>query len=60
MKVDDDPLLDVIMKPGDTIWIPKHYPHLATSLSPRLSVSFPLSSTMDTSQVREDRNWITL
>ena len=60
MIIDDAPILDVIMKPGDTIWIPKHYPHLATSLSPRLSVSFPLSSSMDISQIREDRNWITL
>ena len=43
MKIDDAPILDVIMKPGDAIWIPLHYPHLATSLTPRMSVSFPFT-----------------
>tara|TARA_B100001057_G_scaffold500271_1_gene614417 strand:+ start:1067 stop:1705 length:639 start_codon:yes stop_codon:yes gene_type:complete len=60
MKIDSEPILDVNMEEGDTIWIPKHYPHQATSLTPRLSVSFPLSSNVNISDTREDRNWITL
>jgi len=60
LLMDSEPILDVNMEPGDAIWIPKHYPHQATSLTSRLSVSFPLSSNADTSSVREDRNWITL
>ena len=60
LQIDDEPILDVDMESGDTIWIPKHFPHLATSLTPRLSVSFPISSVANISDVREDRNWITL
>jgi len=60
LRMDSEPILDVNMESGDTIWIPRHYPHQATSLTPRLSVSFPLSSNENISNVREDRNWITL
>ena len=60
MNISEDPILDVDMQPGDTIWIPKHFPHLATSLTPRLSVSFPLSEYSDINLIREDRTWITL
>ena len=51
------PILDVDMKPGDAIWIPEYYPHLATSKTRRLSVSFPLS--MNSMQF-EDRDWVKL
>ena len=34
------PILDVDMKSGDAIWIPRYYPHLATSKTRRLSISF--------------------
>ena len=60
LQMNSEPILDVNMESGDTIWIPRHYPHQATSLTSRLSVSFPLSSNVDISSVREDRNWITL
>ena len=60
MKMDVEPIIDVDMESGDAIWIPKHFPHLATSLTPRLSVSFPLSEYSDTNLIREDRTWITL
>ena len=55
-----EPIMDVDMESGDAIWIPKHFPHLATSLTPRLSVSFPLGECTDVDTVREDRTWITL
>ena len=60
MEMDAEPIIDVDMESGDAIWIPKHFPHLATSLTPRLSVSFPLSEYSDTNLIREDRTWITL
>ena len=52
------------MKPGDAIWIPKHYPHLATSKTKRLSVSFPMAPNdflnPDDGWVQEDRSWVKL
>ena len=59
---EDDTLLDVIMEPGDAIWIPRYYPHEAISLTPRLSVSFPFADDENSAHKEsfEDRNWITL
>lgn len=42
LTINDPPIMDIDMNPGDVIWIPKHYPHLASSKTPRMSVSFPL------------------
>ncbi len=55
IEVTGEPLLDVIMNPGDAIWIPEHYPHHAISITPRLSVSFPIQ--IYESDDREDRHW---
>ena len=60
LEMNTEPIIDVDMESGDAIWIPKHFPHLATSLTPRLSVSFPLAECTDVDTVREDRTWITL
>ena len=57
MSITDTPLLDVDMKKGDAIWIPRYYPHLATSNTQRLSVSFPFNRKIDNTR-REDRHWI--
>lgn len=59
---DEVPILNVVMEPGDAIWIPRYYPHQAISLTPRLSVSFPFNDTENTAHKDhfEDRNWITL
>ena len=54
--ISDPPLLDVDMSPGDAIWIPRHYPHLATSHTPRLSISFPQGYE----GVFQGRDWIKL
>ena len=59
MSIDDDPILDVDMSPGDAIWIPKDYPHLATSKTSRLSVSFPQAWEVDRERF-EERKWIKL
>ena len=55
MSITDAPILDVEMNPGDAIWIPKCYPHLATSITPRMSVSFPIEGDL----LRE-RDWVKL
>ena len=58
--LDDDPILDVDMKPGDVIWIPKHYPHLATSKNHILSFSFPQHAYVEDEYIFEEREWIKL
>ena len=50
-------ILDVDMESGDAIWIPMYYPHLATSKTKRLSVSFPINKNY-IEQSREDRKWV--
>ena len=48
--------MNVVLNPGDVIFIPKFMVHQAISLSKRLSISFPMSVMLDgTSQ---DRHWI--
>ena len=59
MSITDTPLLDVDMKPGDAIWIPKSYPHLATSHTPRMSVSFPFIREHKDEPI-QNREWIQL
>ena len=58
LTINDPPLIDVDMKPGDVIWIPKYYPHLASSKTPRMSVSFPAYHKLNKSY--EERDWIKL
>ena len=57
-KIDEQPFIDVIMKPGDCIFIPAYYWHVAESCTKRLSISFPMTIYQDA--VKEDRNWINL
>ena len=52
-----EPVLDVEMEPGDAIWIPMYYPHLATSRTKRLSVSFAIG-TESLEKGTEDREWV--
>ena len=53
MNISDNPILDVDMNSGDAIWIPKYYPHLATSATPRMSVSFPINGDN-----LQERDWV--
>lgn len=57
LSIDEDPIIDVVLNPGDVINVPAYYPHLAVSLTPRLSISFPL--IRDSKHVQE-RDWIKL
>ena len=38
-----DPVIDVVMNPGDMIWVPMFQVHYAEPITDRLSVSFPFS-----------------
>ena len=58
LDLDNSPIIDVDMKPGDVIWIPAYYPHLATSKTSRLSVSFPIA--LEPHSHFEDRTWVEL
>jgi len=51
------PLIDVVMNPGDVVYVPKFYYHQAISLTKRLSISFPHIEVLNGKQ---DRSWITL
>ena len=53
------PVIDVIMKPGDSVFIPKRYWHKASSQMKRLSVSFPSNPEMNVSNA-QDRVWINI
>lgn len=57
IHTEEKPIIDVIMNPGDIIFIPKHIVHQATSLSKRLSLSIPISYLGDEKQNRE---WINI
>lgn len=50
------PKLDVVLNPGDAIYIPKQHWHQVIAKSKRLSVSFPISPTTNC----QERLWITI
>ena len=60
LDLKEDPILDIVMNPGDALWVPMFFPHHAISLTPRLSVSFPFTPRGSLTKANEDRNWITL
>lgn len=51
-------VIDCAMIPGDAVFIPASFPHEVTTLTPRMSVSFPLHT--DHITTFEDRTWIKL
>jgi ribosomal protein L16 Arg81 hydroxylase len=55
---DKKPMLDVILNKGDIIYIPKNIVHQATSLSKRLSISFPMTKDLDVPP--QTREWINI
>lgn len=52
----EDPIISLIMCPGDAVFIPARYWHQAITLTQRLSVSFPM--TPDTAGPLNSRDWI--
>jgi len=59
LDIKDDTILDINLNPGDAVFIPAFYPHLASSITPRLSVSFPCRYDQTNTKLK-DRNWIEL
>ena len=53
----EKPIVDVLLTPGDIVFVPKHQFHRAISQSKRLSISFPVSNS---NICFEDRNWLFL
>jgi hypothetical protein len=58
LPIEKPPYLDVILNPGDAIYIPAYAPHLADSKTSRLSVSFPFHP--EESDYFQDRTWVKL
>jgi hypothetical protein len=58
LLMENPPILDVILSPGDAITIPAFYPHLATSVTKRLSISFPIPKLQPHEKLFEEREWI--
>ena len=58
VSTDKKPMLDIILNEGDVIYIPKNIVHQATSISKRLSISFPMSKDVD--DPPQTREWISI
>ena len=54
--LNDKPVIDVVMQPGDAVFVPMNVYHQALSLSKRMSISFPVS--MNNVTANQDRHWI--
>ena len=61
LTLETEPIIDVVLKPSDALWIPCHYPHEAKSTTKRLSISFAghRVKTTDKKWYR-NREWVTL
>lgn len=57
-SLDKDPIVDVVMNPGDAVFVPLRSYHQAISQTKRLSVSFPIS--FNNEYPSQDRHWIKL
>lgn len=57
-SLDNAPVVDVVMNPGDAVFVPMNVYHRVQSLEKRMSVSFPISYNNNMSS--QDRHWIKL
>ena len=57
-KIEEQPVIDIVLSKGDVIYIPHKYWHHAISKTKRLSVSFPMSVNGD--KVFASREWINI
>jgi hypothetical protein len=58
-ELHSDPLFRIILEPGDIVFAPANYYHMAISLTKRLSISFPCLSIPNNLSSQE-RHWISL
>lgn len=54
--LDEKPMFEIVMEPGDIIYAPAHYYHEVKSLTKRLSISFPSHTTME--GPFQEREWL--
>ena len=59
LEMKTDPIIDIVLNPGDSIMIPAYFPHEAISHTPRFSVSFPMTKSREF-DFTQDRNWISI
>ena len=58
-SVDIPPIIDVLLSPGDIVYVPAYFLHRATSKTKRLSISFP--SFAETSENKsQDKEWLNI
>jgi hypothetical protein len=55
-NLDEDPIFEIVMEPGDVFYAPAHYYHEVKSLTKRLSISFP--SITKLSLEPQEREWL--
>lgn len=56
--IDEEPMIDVILKPGDITFIPQKMYHQVIAKTKRLSISFPMDTPNN--KGAQDRTWIKL
>lgn len=56
-SVDDEVIIDTVMKPGDIVFIPKDIYHQIIPKTKRLSISFPCDINIEAPEA-QDRHWI--
>ena len=59
-SLDKSPFIDVIMEPGDIIFVPAKMWHQAISETKRLSISFPIQINSTNKENIQEREWISL
>jgi hypothetical protein len=57
-SIQQEPSIQVTLNPGDAVFVPMYQYHKATSLTKRLSVSFPFNFSLG--EENQDRYWIKL
>lgn len=60
LKLDTEPIIDVILKSGDALFVPKHFPHEAKSETKRISLSFAGHEKSNNPDDYINREWIKL
>jgi len=55
-SLSEEPVISEILTPGDAVFVPSHTYHRATSVTKRLSISFPF--VIDITMPAQDRHWI--
>jgi len=58
-NLEEEPFIDVIMFPGDVVYIPTKYWHAAYSRTPRMSISFPIATEYEDCDY-ETRDWLNI